>query len=130
MAGEARFGKSNTQDFLNLAVLTSQIVLGEGTKTASATTGAATLHQPSGVITTESLTTAAAGTYTLTITNNKVKATDIVQATVSNPAASAGAPVLISATPADGSLVVVIKNVHASAAFNNTLAVMFSIIKA
>jgi hypothetical protein len=126
---EARFGKENTEDHLGLAIQTSQIVLGEGTKTASATAGAATLNQPSGVITSESLTTAAAGTYTLTLTNSKIAATDVVHVTIGNGTNTAGIPVLSSVVPAAGSVVIKVANLHASAALNGTLVARFSVVK-
>jgi hypothetical protein len=126
---EALFGKENIEDHLGLAIQTSQLVLGEGTKTASATTGAATLNQPSGVVTSESLTTAAAATYTLTLTNSKIAATDIVLVSVGNGTNSAGAPVLTSVKPAAGSVVIKVTNLHASAALNGTLVVSFVVVK-
>jgi hypothetical protein len=107
----------------------TDFALGKGNKAATATAGAATLDNYSGVVTTEALTTAAAAVYTLTLTNPKVKATDIVIATVANGTNSAGAPTLQTATPAAGSLVVRIANRDASAAFNGTLAVHFAILR-
>ena len=47
----------------------SQFHLDTGTKTATATAGAATLNKMSGTVTSESLTTAAGATYTLTVTD-------------------------------------------------------------
>jgi hypothetical protein len=53
--------------------------LGRGTKTATAVSGAATLHQLSGVVTSESLSTAAGSrAMSLTITDNTVAANDQV----------------------------------------------------
>lgn len=46
----------------------------DGTKTATATAGAATLNKAAGKVTTEALTTAAGANYTLTITNSTVAA--------------------------------------------------------
>lgn len=126
---EPKYGAENTQDFVGLCVEVSQLSLGKGTKTASATAGAATLNQPSGIVTSESLTTAAAATYTLTITNSKVAATDIVQATIVGGTNSAGTPVLLSAVPSGTNIIVKIYNTHASAAFNGTLAVGYNIVK-
>lgn len=127
---EASFGDSFTEDLIGLKVNASQLSLGKGTKTASATAGAATLHQPSGVITSESLTTAQNADYTLTITNNKVAASDIVQVTIGNGTNSAGSPVLRTVAVAADTITVVIRNMHASAvAFNGTLKVYFSIMK-
>ncbi|RYG79358.1 MAG: hypothetical protein EON59_16365, partial [Alphaproteobacteria bacterium] len=70
----------------------TDFALGKGNKAATATAGAATLDNYSGVITTEALSTAAAGVYTLTLTNPKIKTTDIVMVNVANGTNSAGAP--------------------------------------
>ena len=127
---EASFGDHLTIDQLGLKLNPGQISLGKGTKTASATAGAATLNQPSGVITTESLTTAQNADYTLTLTNNKVAATDIVQVTIGNGTNSAGSPVLRTVAVAADTITVVIRNMHTSpVAFNGTLKVFFSIMK-
>lgn len=127
---EASFGDHLTEDKTGLKIQTSQLSLGKGTKTASASAGAVTLNQPSGVITTEALTTAQSADYTLTITNNKVAATDIVQVTIGNGTNSAGSPVLRTVAVAADTITVVIRNMHTSAvAFNGTLKVMFTIIK-
>lgn len=129
MAGEITFSVERTQDFLGLNSQVGQLSLGKGTKTASATTGAATLNQPSGVVTSEALTTAAAATYTLTLTNSKVAATDIVLVTLGNGTNSAGAPVITTSTVTDSTVTVVVKNVHASAALNGTLVFYFAVVK-
>lgn len=129
MAGEPTFGSQNTEDHLGLNVNVGQLSLGKGTKTASATSGAATLNQPSGVITSEALTTAAAATYTLVLTNSKIAATDIAQVTLANGTNSAGAPCLTTSTVTDSTLTCIVKNVHVSAALNGTLVFYFSIVK-
>lgn len=127
---EASFGDHLTVDHTGLKTNTSQLSLGKGTKTASATAGAATLNQPSGVITTESLTTAQNADYTLTLTNNKVAATDIVQVSIGNGTNSAGSPVLRTVAVAANTITVVIRNMHTTAvAFNGTLKVFFTIFK-
>lgn len=91
--------------------------------TATATAGAATLNTQSGVVTSESLTTAAGATYTLTITNNQVAATDLAFASVTT--SGNGSPVVAKVTPGAGSLVIVVQNAHASAAFSSTLKIGF-----
>ncbi len=104
--------------------------VGTGTKTASATAGAATLNKPSGVITSEALTTAAAATYTLTLTNSEIAATSQVLVTVGNGTNSAGLPVLATVTPASGSVVIVVRNAHAADALNGTIKVAFVVLDA
>lgn len=108
----------------------TDLSLGTGTKTASATAGAATLNKPSGVITSEALTTAAGASYVLTITNSAIAATDQVFASVQYGSATAGTPVVTKVAPGAGSLVITVQNVHASAAFDGTIKVSFAALKA
>lgn len=100
-----------------------------GTKTASATAGAATLSRYAGVITTESITTAAGSNYTLTLTNTVIAAADQVYASVAFGTNTQGTPYVSTITPAAGSVVIVIKNDHATLAFNGTLKVSFLVVK-
>lgn len=98
--------------------------LGSGTATAAA--GAATLNNRFGKVTTESLTTAQNANYTLTITNSAIVAGDLCMASVANGTNSQGTPIIVSVTPANGSLVVIVRNAHdAVLAFNGTLVVTF-----
>lgn len=96
--------------------------------TATATAGAATLAKYGGVITTEALTTAAAAVYTLTITNTKAAAGQIVMASVTDGTNTQGAPVVVRVTPSASSLVIKVKNVHASEALNGTLKIAYAIL--
>lgn len=95
--------------------------------TATGTAAASTLANKCGKITTESLTTAAGATFTETITNTAVAAADICLASVSTT--GTGSPAITRITPAAGSLVILVQNVHASAAFNNTLVISYLCIK-
>lgn len=111
--------RSDTFDIAGLA-------LRIGGKAASATAGAATLNENSGVITTESLTTAAAGEYVLTLTNAKAKVGDHFIVTAGLGTSTTGVPGVTSATcTTAGTVVINITNVHVSAAFNGTLKVGF-----
>jgi hypothetical protein len=95
--------------------------------TATATAGAATLANRFGKVTSETLTTAQNGVYTLTITNTSVRASDIVLASVANGTNTQGSPVVTRVQPADGSLVILVANLHASAqALNGTIVVSFA----
>lgn len=87
---------------------------------ATSTAGALTVRSQDLLITTESLTTAAGAVYTLTLTNSCVTANSHILVTV-DVASSAGTPVLSSVTPSAGSAVIKIANIHASAAFNNSI---------
>lgn len=100
-----------------------------GTKTATAVAGAATLNKSAGVVTTEALTTVAAGVYTLTLTNSKIAAADQVFVSINNGTNSAGSPQVERVTPAAGSVVIVIRNAHISTAFNGTLKIAFMTLK-
>lgn len=104
--------------------------LDNGTKTATATAGAATLNKTSGKVTSEALTTAAGAIYTLTIANTRVAATDQCFASVAYGTASAGAPGVTRVTPGSGSLVVIVRNHDASAALNGTAVISFFCLKA
>jgi hypothetical protein len=99
--------------------------LGVGTKTATATAGAATLNQPSGIITSEALTTAAGATYTLTVTNSTIATTDQVYASVWYGTSTTGRPAITTVTPGSGTITIVVQNIHASAAVNGTLKIAF-----
>ena len=100
-----------------------------GTKTATASSGAATLNKSAGVVTSEALTTAAGATYTRTLTNSVVAAADQVFASVNLGAGTGGTPTIASVTPAAGSVVIVVQNIHASAAFNAAIKILFHVLK-
>lgn len=98
-----------------------------GSGTATATAGAATLANRFGKITTEALTTAQNGVYTLTITNSTIAAADLVMASVANGTNTQGTPTITLVQPSAGSLVILVSNLHASAqALNGTLVVTFA----
>jgi len=107
---------------------------GEGTKTATATgtggTGTATLNKESGKITTGALTTAAAATHVLTLTNSKIAAADQVYVSVCKGTATTGTPTIADVLAAAGSVAITIQNIHASAAVNGTLVVSYFVVKA
>lgn len=103
--------------------------LDTSTKTASATAGAATLAKAAGVITSEGLTTAAGDTYTLTLTNSTIAAADQVFASVSLGTATTGMPVVTTVTPGVDSVVIIVQNVHASAALDGTIKIAFMVLK-
>lgn len=95
--------------------------------TATGTSNASTLNRPYGVITTESVTTAAGATFTETITSDDVAATDVCFASVTT--AGTGTPAITKVTPAAGSLVIIVQNIHASAAFNAVLKITYACFK-
>lgn len=106
------------------------VVVDTGTKTASATAGAATLNKLSGRITSEALTTAAGTDYTLTLTNSTIAAADHVLVSVGSGTNTTVGLALDGVKAGAGSVVVLVRNTHASAALNGTILVDFVVIKA
>jgi hypothetical protein len=96
---------------------------------ATASAGAATLNQATGQVTSESLTTAAGATYTLTLTNSDIAATSQLFATVGLGTSTAGQPTVASVVCAAGSATIVIQNIHATNAFNGTIVVGFLLVR-
>jgi hypothetical protein len=109
------------------------LVSDQGTKTATASgtggTGTATLNKTQGKITTGALTTAAAATHVLTLTNSAIEAGDTVLVTVGKGTATTGTPTVADVTPGAGSVVITIQNIHASVAVNGTLVIGFLVLK-
>ncbi|WP_267550372.1 hypothetical protein [Rhizobium rhizogenes] len=103
----------------------SVLTVDTGTKTATATAGAATLNKGSGIVTSEALTTAAGATYTLTITDSTIVASDLVFASVQLGSATTGTPVITTTAVSANTITIVVQNVHASAALNGTIKVSF-----
>jgi hypothetical protein len=91
--------------------------------TATAASGAATAQGELVRVTSESLSTAAATTYVLTITNARVTAASTCFASVKWGTSSAGTPAVARVTPAAGSVVVEIQNIHSANALNGTIVV-------
>ena len=115
--------------FRNQLLQTEGLASEMGTGTASS--GAVTVNDYICRITSEDLTTAQNAIYTLTVTNSKIAANDLVKVVVGNGTNSAGSPMLGTVTPAAGSVVITVHNKHASAvAFNGNLKIMFQVIKA
>lgn len=103
----------------------NKVTIDSGTKTATATSGAATLNKLMGTITTEALTTAAGAVYTLTITDSVIAATDVVMSEIQNGTNTTVGASILTVAPAAGSIVVKVQNLHASAALNGTLLISF-----
>lgn len=97
------------------------VTSGTGTSTAAA----ATVNTQVGVVTTEALVTAAAATYSFTLTNSLIKATSVVLVSVGKGTATTGEPAVHFVTPAAGSAVIAIRNDAAAAALNGTITIGF-----
>jgi hypothetical protein len=99
--------------------------------TAAAVSGAVTVTALQAKITSEALTTAQNAIYTLTVTDTLIEAGDIVLASVANGTNTQGSPVVTRVSPAAGSVVILVANLHASAqALNGTIVVSFQVFKA
>ena len=98
------------------------------TGTATSTAGAATINAQTGVITTEALTTAAAATYTMTLTNSYIKAGSVVQVSLGKGTATAGFPVVTWVTTSASTATIIIQNVAAAAALNGTITIAFNVL--
>jgi hypothetical protein len=97
---------------------------GAASCTGTGATSTATLNNRWGKLTTAALTTAAAGTHVITLTDTAIAATDVVVGSVSYGTATTGDPT-VSFLPAAGTMTITINNRHASAAVNGTLVVSY-----
>jgi hypothetical protein len=99
-----------------------------GFGSATSTAAAATIDQTAGVVTTEALTTAALTDYTFTLTNATISANSVVLASVAFGTSTTGDPVVGRITPAAGSVVIIVRNSHATAALNGTIKIRFAVL--
>lgn len=109
---------------LGMAPAYAGAVLAIDSGTATGTSNASTCAHMSCIVTTESASTAAGATFTETVTATPILATDVCLASVTT--AGTGTPAVTKVTPSAGQLVVIIQNIHATAAFNNTLAISYA----
>ena len=119
---------SGSNESLQLSPKGTGIVLVGETAAVAATGGAATSNTQRGVVTSESITTAAGADYTLTLTNSKVTATSVIQATADNGTNTTEGLAINRVTPGSGSAVIKVRNTHASAALNGTIKVSYIIL--
>lgn len=96
--------------------------------TATSTAAAATVNTQTSLVTTEALVTAAAATYSFTLTNSLINANSIVLVTVGKGTATTGEPAVHFVTPAAGSAVIAIRNDAAAAALNGTIKIGFVVL--
>src|SRR5579859_5907633 len=97
--------------------------MGQSTVIASATAGKATAHGEAAIVTSESLTTAAGASYTLTLGNSQIMPNSVVLAVISNGTNTQGDPSLATVAISLGQAVITIINRHASQALNGTLKI-------
>ena len=90
---------------------------------ATAASGAATANGYLCRITSESLTTAAAAEYTLTLTNNKIDENSILLVSAHNGTSTQGTLATGEAKPGAGTATITVTNTHASDALNGTIVI-------
>lgn len=88
-----------------------------------------TLNKMAGVLTTGNLSTAAGAGVSIVLTNSDVAATDQAFASVANGSSTTGTPAITTVQPGAGNLTIGVQNIHATAAFNGSLAVSYAILK-
>lgn len=90
---------------------------------ATASSGAATCNHQLCVITSEALTTAAAADYTLTLTNTFIDTGCAVFVTIGNGTNTTAPAYAHSVAVTADSVVILVRNAHASAALNGTIKI-------
>lgn len=103
-----------------------KLVLDSGTCTSTA--AACTLSKQAGIVTSEALTTAAAGTWSLVLTNTLITASSNILAQATLGTATTGTPLVTKITPGAGSATIVVTNIAAAAALNGTILVNFTLV--
>lgn len=123
----------NTGSFHETArVLRELVTRTSGVATGTSSSNAATINGMHGILTTASLNTAHQTDVTAqVITNNKVAAGDLVIAQIVGGTNTAGSAMIKSVTVAANTITVVIRNAHhTTGAFNGTIQIGFTVIKA
>jgi hypothetical protein len=92
--------------------------------TGTAASGAVTVNSQSGLITSESLTTATQGIYTLTVTNNRIGTNSSLSIDTYLGTATNGSPVISSIAVTAGQAVITVQNL-AGASLNGTIVFPF-----
>lgn len=98
---------------------------------STASSGAVTLNQGSGRITTDGISTAASGIYAMTLNNTVIDPSGLAQvfASVHNGSNSTGTPMIAAITPGNANAVIQVKNTHGSAAFTGSLVIDFIVVR-
>lgn len=97
--------------------------------TATAVAGAATLNQGAGFVTSEALVTAVGATYTLTLSNSFCDANTMVMVEVNLGTATQGTPCVTTTVASAGQVVIKVKNIDATNAFNGTIVIGFFLVR-
>lgn len=122
--------------FNGTVAMNTAITLGSGATltieigTASAVAGAVTINQIAGIVGSSALDNAVGATVTITLTNNKIAATDIVA--VFPPAKgtlTTGKPVITNVSPGAGSVTIDVFNASSANALNGTILIPYVVLK-
>jgi hypothetical protein len=108
--------------------LTVSSLIMDGVK-AVATSAAITVNANAGIITTVPLTTAANANYDITISNVYIRAQDLVLANVFKGTDTVGPLTISKVIPANGSVLIGVKNNDGASPLNGTVNVCFAVIK-
>jgi hypothetical protein len=122
-------GKTGTERFARKEGFAVGVLEVDMPAAGVAVAGAATLNQGAGIVTSEALTTAAASTYTLTLTNSLIDANTLVMTDVGLGTSTNGTPSVCSVVPGAGSATIAVKNVDAVNAFNGTIVISFFLVR-
>jgi len=127
-AGTAFSGTVTTSGALSLR---GNLVSNSGTTSATGNpAGATTFNGIAGRITTENVTQAPQGTYSLAISNTAISNTDVIFASVANGTNTGGAVALGTVLAATGKVTIAIVNALVTGtSFNGTMVVTFLALK-
>lgn len=96
--------------------------------TATAVAGAATLGSTAGRVTSEALTTAAGADYVLTLTNAAIGLNDSVFVSVANGTNTTEGLAVNRVQVSAGSVIIRIRNTHATVALNGTIIISYMLV--
>ena len=96
--------------------------------TGTTSTNAVTINAPTGMITSEALTTAAGSAQAITLTNSYIASTDHLFVTRNGGTSTTGT-LEINAVAGSGTATITLTNRHASAAFNGTFKLAFLVVR-
>jgi len=107
-----------------------KLVAAETYGTGTCSSNAVTINAESGLITTESLSTAAESVTELTVTCSACAAASIIQANIVNYAGTTGLPAIYADNAGSGSFKIQVQNASSAAALNGVLKIYFTVLPA
>lgn len=110
---------------INTMASGSEIIFAKGT--ATTTTGAATVNQQSGVLTTPALTTAAGSAYVITLTNSLIATTSVLLTSLMGGTNTVES-ISVVGISGSGTATITLNNIGPTAALNGTVIVGFTVL--